>query len=119
MKPCITMTIPLEAQYLYRRGLTLMEQRNEEAALACFRQAVFIAPGFSKAYRELGSCLDRLHRPEEASACYRKAMLVELAGYGPLVAGTTGTRPAGDRTETGPRQAHPVPTASFPNRRRG
>lgn len=65
-------TIPLEAQYLYRRGLEMIGQQRPDLALAYLRQAVFIAPGFSKAYIELGNCLARLGRPEEAAACYWK-----------------------------------------------
>jgi tetratricopeptide (TPR) repeat protein len=65
--------LPLEAQYLYRRGREMMDQKKKDIALVYFRQAVFIAPGFSKAYRELGNCLACLGRPEEAAACYWKA----------------------------------------------
>jgi tetratricopeptide (TPR) repeat protein len=65
-------TLPLEAQYLYRRGREMMDQKKEDIALVYLRQAVFIAPGFSKAYQELGKCLACLGRPEEAAACYGK-----------------------------------------------
>ncbi len=73
MKPYHNTTIPLEAQYLYRRGVEMIGQQKEDVALVYLRQAVFIAPGFSKAYQELGNCLARLGRPEEASAYYLKA----------------------------------------------
>jgi tetratricopeptide (TPR) repeat protein len=73
MKPYHNTTIPLEAQYLYRRGREMMDQQKEDIALVYLRQAVFIAPGFSKAYRELGNCLTRLGRLEEASAYHLKA----------------------------------------------
>jgi tetratricopeptide (TPR) repeat protein len=66
-------TLPLEAQYLYRRGREMIDQKKEDIALVYLRQAVFIAPGFSKAYWELGNCLARLGRVEEAAACYGKA----------------------------------------------
>ena len=69
--------IPLEAQYLYRRGLDMLNQRKEDTALVYLRQAVFIAPGFSKAYRELGNCLARLGRSEEASAYRMKACRID------------------------------------------
>jgi tetratricopeptide (TPR) repeat protein len=73
MKPYQNTTIPLEAQYLYRRGLEMKNQQKEDLALVYLRQAVFIAPGFSKAYYELGNCLARLGRPEEASVYHLKA----------------------------------------------
>lgn len=77
MKSDTTTKVPLEAQYLYRRGREMMDQRKEQVALAYLRQAVFIAPGFSKAYRELGDCLARLGRPDEASAFYAKASRID------------------------------------------
>jgi tetratricopeptide (TPR) repeat protein len=77
MKPDTTSHVSLEAQYLYRRGREMMDQRKDEAALAYLRQAVFIAPEFPKAYRELGNCLARLGRPDEASAYYSKASRID------------------------------------------
>jgi tetratricopeptide (TPR) repeat protein len=77
MKPHQNTTIPLEAQYLYRRGLEMIDQQKEDIALVYLRQAVFIAPGFSKAYRELGNCLARLGRQEEASAYRMKACRID------------------------------------------
>jgi tetratricopeptide (TPR) repeat protein len=73
MKPYRTITIPLEAQYLYQRGMMMVSLQRTDAAVNCFQQAVFIAPGFSKAYRELGNCLALLGRPEEASLYRVKA----------------------------------------------
>lgn len=67
-------TIPLEAQYLYRRGLEMIRLQKDPDALIFFRQAVFIAPDFLKAYQELGNCLTRLDRPEEAAAYHAKAL---------------------------------------------
>lgn len=72
MKPYNAVSAPLEAQYLYRRGREMMDQQKEDIALIYLRQAVFIAPGFSKAYRELGNCLARLGRMDEASVYYQK-----------------------------------------------
>jgi tetratricopeptide (TPR) repeat protein len=77
MNPYHNTTIPLEAQYLYRRGLEMKDQQKEDLALVYLRQAVFIAPGFSKAYYELGNCLARLGRPEEASAYHLKAYRID------------------------------------------
>ena len=78
MKPNNNDIIPLEAQYLYRRGREMIDQQKEDVALVYLRQAVFIAPGFSKAYRELGNCLARLGRSEEASAYHLKASRIDL-----------------------------------------
>lgn len=66
-------TVPLEAQYVFRQGLEMMDYHREEAALVFLRQAVCIAPGFSKAYREMGTCLSRLGREDEASFCWKKS----------------------------------------------
>jgi tetratricopeptide (TPR) repeat protein len=78
-------TIPLEAQYLYRRGMEMINQQKEDVALIYLRQAVFIAPRFSKAYRELGNCLSRLGHPEEASAYHLKACRIDPIQSGPAV----------------------------------
>jgi len=77
MKPYYNTTIPLEAQYLYQRGLEMKDQQKVDLALVYLRQAVFIAPGFSKAYLELGNCLARLGRPEEASVYWLKASRID------------------------------------------
>jgi tetratricopeptide (TPR) repeat protein len=80
MKTFRTTTVPLEAQYLYQRGREMMERQMDEAALACFRQAVFIAPGFSKACRELGTCLARMGRTDEAAVYFLKASHSDATG---------------------------------------
>lgn len=67
MKMHNPLTIPLEAQYLYRRGLEMRDRHKEDVAAEYLKQAVFIAPEFSKAYLELGNCLARLGRMAEAS----------------------------------------------------
>jgi len=69
--------IPLEAQYLYRRGVELSGCEKPEAAVKCLRQAIIIAPGFSRAYRELGACLSRLGRQEDATYCNQKLLRIE------------------------------------------
>jgi tetratricopeptide (TPR) repeat protein len=84
MKPSNNTTIPLEAQYLYQRGLEMKNQQKEDLALVYLRQAVFIAPGFSKAYYELGNCLARLGRPEEASVFWLKASRIDPAHCGTI-----------------------------------
>ena len=72
--------IPLEAQYLYRRGIELSGHKNPEAAAKCLRQAIIIAPQFRRAYRELGACLTRMGRQEDAEFCYTKLLRIELKG---------------------------------------
>jgi tetratricopeptide (TPR) repeat protein len=64
--------IPLEAQYLYRRGVELSGQKKYKAAVKYLRQAIIIAPRFTGAYQELGSCFTRLGREEDAVDCYLK-----------------------------------------------
>ena len=69
--------VPLEAQYLYRRGVELSGNKKTEAAAKYLRQAVTIAPKFCRAYRELGACLSRLGRQEDAAYCYAKLLRIE------------------------------------------
>ena len=76
MKPYHNTIIPLEAQYLYRRGLEMIDQQKEDVALVYLRQAVFIAPGFLKAYGSWVTA-DRLGRQEEASAYRMKASRID------------------------------------------
>lgn len=64
--------IPLEAQYLYRRGLEFSGQKKYEDAVKCLRQAIIVAPRFTVAYRELGDCFTRLGREEEAVDCSQR-----------------------------------------------
>jgi tetratricopeptide (TPR) repeat protein len=81
MKLNLNIPLPLEAQYLYRRGLEMLDQQKIDAAVTYFRRAVFIAPGFSKAYREMGNCLTLLGHPVEAAASYAKAARIEPPCY--------------------------------------
>jgi tetratricopeptide (TPR) repeat protein len=87
MKPYHSTTIPLEAQYLYRRGLEMIDQHKEDIALVYLKQAVFIAPGFLKAYQELAHCLARLGRSEEASLYRVKASRIDPRHSGASVDG--------------------------------
>jgi tetratricopeptide (TPR) repeat protein len=85
MKTCKTNGIPLEAQYLYRRGMEMAEHHKDDLALNCFRQAVFIAPGFSKAYLELGKCLEKSGQNEKAAMYFLKASRIDpFITEGPL-----------------------------------
>jgi hypothetical protein len=63
-------TIPLEAQYLYRRGIELSGQKRDEAAVRCLRQAIIISPRFTGASRELNACLARLRSREVPVSCH-------------------------------------------------
>ncbi len=94
-------TIPLEAQYLYRRGLEMIDQEKEDIALVYLRQAVFIAPGFSKAYRELGNCLVRLGRSDEASAYHLKACRIDQTHCSTVGNGITMKGQVKDQTVSG------------------
>lgn len=89
MKPYHNTTIPLEAQYLYQRGLEMKDQQKMDLALVYLRQAVFIAPSFTKAYLELGNCFARLGRPEEASKYWLIAYRIDPTHGGTTVDGTT------------------------------
>ncbi len=89
LKPYHNNTIPLEAQYLYQRGMEMVSLKRTDAAVICFRQAVFISPGFSRAYRELGDCLAQAGRSEEASVYYMKASRVNLIHCNAAVDGVT------------------------------
>jgi len=101
MKPYHNTTIPLEAQYLYRRALEMIDQQKEDIALVYLRQAVFIAPGFSKAYRELGNCLARLGRLEEASVYHVKASRIDPIHCGAAADGITMKRQDENQTVPG------------------
>jgi len=61
----------------------MMDQQKEDMALVYLRQAVFVAPGFSRAYRDLGTCLSRLGRAGEATAYYQKAHRIDPRQPGP------------------------------------
>jgi Flp pilus assembly protein TadD len=49
----------------------MVNRQDNETAVKYFRQAIFIAPGFCKAYDELGKCLEKMGRSGEA-AVYRE-----------------------------------------------
>jgi tetratricopeptide (TPR) repeat protein len=65
--------IPIEAQYLYRKGLDLSRRGDDEGALKYFRQAVLIAPHYGTVFFEMGNCLSRLGRHREAHERYEQA----------------------------------------------
>jgi tetratricopeptide (TPR) repeat protein len=69
--------IPIEAQYLYRKALEKEKSGNHEEAIRYFKQAVVIAPRYSKAIYEMGNCLANLGRYDEAMAKYDRARLID------------------------------------------
>lgn len=69
--------IPLEAQILYRKAVELSGQGKHETALRYLKGVVSVAPGFSKAFNEMGNCLSRLDRHDEAVKKYEKALRID------------------------------------------
>jgi len=81
-------TIPLEARILYRRGMDLLDQQKDEAAVKYLRQAVIIAPRFAGAYRALGICFAHLGREQDAADCqYRLVTMATDSAPGTARAG--------------------------------
>jgi len=66
--------IPIEAQYLYRKGLELENAGKAEAALAYLKQSVILAPQYGKAIFEMGNCLALMGRHNEAMQYYTRAV---------------------------------------------
>jgi tetratricopeptide (TPR) repeat protein len=66
--------IPAEAKNQYRQASELLHQGKTEDALDCFKHAVEIAPNYTEALHETGSCLQNLGRHEEASMYYSRAL---------------------------------------------
>ncbi|MCK9581690.1 MAG: tetratricopeptide repeat protein [Methanoregula sp.] len=66
--------IPIEAQYLYRKALEMEGQGKDTTALRYFRQALIIAPKYTKAIFEMGNCFAHLGRFDEAVAMYDRAI---------------------------------------------
>jgi tetratricopeptide (TPR) repeat protein len=69
--------VPIEAQYLYRKALEMNTLGKTESALKYIRQALVIAPGYSKALFEMSSCLEKLGQHDEADARYDQAIRIE------------------------------------------
>jgi len=66
--------MPLETEFRLRQGRELARKGNDNAALIYFRQAAFIAPASSGAFRETADCLVRLGRAIEADIYYKKTL---------------------------------------------
>jgi tetratricopeptide (TPR) repeat protein len=72
-----TKGIPIEAQYLYQKALELSKTERYESALRYFRQAVVIAPRYAKAICQMGDCLEKLGRYNEAVAFYERTLSID------------------------------------------
>ena len=59
---------------LLGKGQVLLSLGQAEAALACFDEAVQVAPNHAEAHMKKGLALERLKRPDEALACYDRAI---------------------------------------------
>jgi len=66
--------ISIESQVLFRKGVELEERGDHGGALACLGQAVLLSPGYARALFEMGNCLARLGRYDEAMTIYKKAV---------------------------------------------
>jgi tetratricopeptide (TPR) repeat protein len=66
--------IPIEAQYLYRKAMEMAGQGNDINALKYYRQALIIAPQYSKAFFGMGDCFAHLGRYAEALDMYDRAI---------------------------------------------
>jgi len=69
--------IPIEAQYLYRKAFEMAGQGKDESALRYYRQALIIAPKYSKALFEMGNSYAHLGRYTEALAMYDRAISID------------------------------------------
>jgi len=75
----------LEAQMLYRRALEMVSQGMYEVALSTLKKVVMIAPRFTRAFNEMGNCLDSLGRYPEALAAYNTVLVIDPLYEGLLV----------------------------------
>lgn len=66
--------IPIEAQYLYRKAHEMAEQGNDTSALKYYRQALIIAPSYTKAMYEMGDSYAHMGMFEKAMAMYDRAV---------------------------------------------
>ncbi|PKG31050.1 tetratricopeptide repeat protein, partial [Methanoregula sp.] len=66
--------IPIEAQYLLRKGREMAKLGNDTSALNYYRQALIIAPTYTKALYEMGDCYAHLGMFDAANAMYDRAV---------------------------------------------
>jgi tetratricopeptide (TPR) repeat protein len=83
--------IPIEAQYLFRKGLELEMTGRLKEACGYFRQAVMLAPKYARAIHEMGNCLAKMGYYERAREKYSQAVRINSpAGHGNGGDGATG-----------------------------
>jgi tetratricopeptide (TPR) repeat protein len=74
----------IEAQIMYRRGVEMEGRGRFDAALDLLKKAIIIAPRFTKAFDEMGNCLDSLGRYPEALAAYNRILEIDPSHPGAL-----------------------------------
>jgi tetratricopeptide (TPR) repeat protein len=72
--------VPIEAQYLYRKAFELAGNGNDTDAIRYYRQALVIAPAYTKARYEMGNSYARLGMIPEALSLYNQAIRNDPAG---------------------------------------
>ena len=65
---------PADASSVLERGQEFLNSDEPEKALACFEEALKLAPGNAEALVKKGTALEQLKRLEEAIACYDRAI---------------------------------------------
>lgn len=101
----------LEAQVLYRQARELAGIGRYDEAVRVFRNVVMLAPRFTRALMEMGTCLESLGRYPEARAAYNRVKAIdpwmeEASVRWDKVAGMNGTVQPGRQNFTG--QPQPV-----------
>jgi tetratricopeptide (TPR) repeat protein len=82
------MSMPQKARDLLASGeKKLYSDKNPQAGLADFQQAVSVAPGFYEAYYQIGMAYLTLGTREEAEKSFRKSIEVSADKYGEPVIG--------------------------------
>ena len=66
-----------QASLWFEKGKILTADRNYEAAIASYDQAVAIQPDYHEAFYNRGIALDKLNRYEEAIASYNQAVAIQ------------------------------------------
>ena len=68
---------PRDADAHYQLGIIYAQRRRHDAAVACFRQAIEIAPGEPDAYFELGKVARAQRRHKDALGYFRAAAAID------------------------------------------
>jgi tetratricopeptide (TPR) repeat protein len=69
--------VPLDAIMLYRKAIENLTRNNHELALKHLSNAVMIAPQFTTALCEMGSCYEKLGRYPEALSKFDKVLQID------------------------------------------